>query len=303
MHLPDKTRKLLIEGPRHLKGSVMARTLFAEEELYDLYKRQRLSLRAIAQSKGCHRETVRQYLILYGIPRRTVAEAKIKHPRQSFSGDPREKAYLLGFRAGDLYVHKANYSDTSQTVTVACTSTVPEQIELIRSLFEPYGAINLSEGKKQTVITCYLDPSFSFLLEKDDRIPPWVLSNRDNFAAYLAGYMDAEGCIQVKRHTGAAEVIMRSCDVNILRTCWTTLQELGIVCPPVYLVKPEGERDADGPLYRKDYWGLGIYRRESLCRLFSLVAPYMKHPKRRRDMMAAWENAKARLGHFEEDNR
>lgn len=281
----------------------MTRTLFSEEELRDLYERQRLSTTAIAQRKGCHHSTVWNYLILYGISRRSVAEAKIKRPRQSFSGCLTEKAYLLGFRAGDLYVHKANYSDTSQTVIVACTSTVSEQIELIRSLFELYGAINLSKGEKQTVITCYLDLSFSFLLEKDDRIPTWTLSNRDNFAAYLAGYVDAEGCIQNKRHTGAAEVIIRSCDVNILRTCWTTMQELGIVCPPVYLVKPKGARDADGPLYRKDYWGLGIYRRESLCRLFSLVAPYMKHPKRRRDMLAAWENARARLGYHEGDEK
>jgi len=281
----------------------MARTLFTQEELRDLYEQQRLSTGAIALRKGCHHSTVWQYLILYDIPRRSVAEAKIKHPRKSFSGDPVEKSYLLGFRAGDLYVYKANYSDTSQTVTVACASTVPEQIALIRSLFEPYGAINLSEGKRQTVITCYLDLSFSFLLEKDDRILPWVLSNRDNFAAYLAGYIDAEGCIQIKRHTGAAEVIIRSCDVNILKTCWTTLQESGIVCPPVYLVKPKGDRDANGPLYRKDYWGLGIYRRESLCRLFSLVAPYMKHPKRRRDMLAAWENAEARLGHRKGDDK
>lgn len=190
---------------------MIAKTLFTEEELRNLYEQQRLSTRAIAQIKGCHHETVREYLVLYGIPRRSVAEAKIKYPRRSFSGDSTEMAYLLGFRAGDLCVYKANRSDTSQTITVACTSTVAEQ------------------------------------------------------------------------------------DVNILRACWATLQELGVICPPVYLIKQKGSRDADGPLYHKDYWGLGIYRRESLCRLFSLIAPHLKHPKRRRDMLAAWENAKARL--------
>jgi len=206
-------------------------------------------------------------------------------------------AYLSGFRAGDLCVYKANHSDTSQTITVACASTVWEQIELVRSLFEKYGALNLSKGEKQTVITCYLDLSFSFLLEKDDQVPSWVLSDQRYFAAYLAGYIDAEGYIQVKRHTNAAEMVIRSYDVNILRTCWATLQGLDVICPPVYLVKQKGSRDADGPLYHKDYWGLGIYRRDSLCRLFSLIAPYLKHPKRRRDMLKAWENAKARLGH------
>ncbi len=122
----------------------MTKILFTEEELRDLYEQQRLSTRAIAKTRGCHHETVRQYLILYDIPRRSVAEAKIKSPRKSFSSEPTEMAYLLGFRAGDLCVHKANYSDTSLTIVVACSSTVPEQIELIRSLFESYGAINLS---------------------------------------------------------------------------------------------------------------------------------------------------------------
>jgi len=274
----------------------MATALFTEKELRDLYVRQRLSLNAIAKRRGCHQETVRQYLIQYGISRRSVAVAKIIYPRRSFSGQPIEKAYLLGFRAGDLCVYKANHRETSQTITVACASTVKEQIDLVRSLFEQYGHIGLSEGERQTVITCYLDLSFDFLLEKDDRIPDWILADQNWFAAYFAGYIDAEGCIQVKRHTRAAEVVIRSYEVNILRTCWGILQKLGIVCPPVYLIKRKGERDAQGPLYHKDYWGLGIYRRESLLQLFNLIAPDLKHPKRRQDMLVAWDNVKTRLG-------
>jgi hypothetical protein len=279
----------------------MAKTLFSEEELRDSYERQRLSTRAIAEKKGCHAATVQVYLALFGIPRRSISEAKTKYPKTAFSGDPIEKAYLLGFRAGDLHVQTANYSNTSQTIIVACTSTVLEQIELVRSLFEKYGGVNVSVGEKQTVIVCYLDSSFSFLLAGDDRVPDWVLQDRGSFAAYLAGYIDAEGCIQVKRQTNAAEVIIRSYDVNILKICWAALQELGIRCPPVYLVKEKGGRDANGPLYHESYWGLGIYRRESLLRLFSLITPYLKHPKRRRDMQAAWANVKSRSGHVEEE--
>jgi len=275
--------------------------LFTADELRDLYMRQRLSLGAIAKQEGCHLETVRKYLILYGIPRRSISEAKIKYPRKSFSGKATEKAYLLGLRAGDLCVHTANYSETSQTIIVACGSTVSEQIELIRSLFEEYGHINLSKREAQTVITCYLDLSFGFLLEKDDRIPDWILIDQRSFAAYLAGYIDAEGCIKIKHQTGAAEVIIRSYDVNILRTCWTALQRLGVVCPSVSLVKRKGERDANGPFYHKDYWRLGIYRRDSLLRLFTLIFPYLKHAERRRDMLAALENVKIRLGLIEGD--
>ncbi|CAG0928679.1 hypothetical protein TFLX_01011 [Thermoflexales bacterium] len=246
----------------------------------------------IAELKGCHLKTVQNYLVRYDIPRRSVH----KYIKRPFSGDPLEKAYLIGFGVGDLCVHRANYSKTSKTVIAACTSTVPEQIELVRMLFEEYGGVNLSVGKQQTVITCYLDRSFNFLLEREDRIVDWITADQECFAAYLAGYIDAEGCIQLKRQTRAFEVVIRSYDVNILRTCWAALQKLGVVCPPVYLVKRQGERDGNGPLYHQDYWGLGIYRQLSLARLFELIAPHLKHPKRRQDMLMAWKNVEARMG-------
>lgn len=277
----------------------MTRNLFTEPELRDLYERQRLSLTQIAEQKGVHNETVRQYLILFGIPRRSIAEATIRYPRTSFSGNLIEKAYLLGFRAGDLNVHLANYSPTSETVTVACTSSVPEQIELIRSLFERYGHVHLSTGAQQSVITIFLDRSFSFLLPKEDRIEEWVLADKQHFAAYLAGYIDAEGCIQVKRRTHASELIIRSYDVCILRTCQSVLQTLGVVCPPIHYIKREGERDGNGPVYHHDYWALGVFRQESLARLFALIDLYLKHPVRRQDMMSAWQNIKVCQSHRE----
>lgn len=263
---------------------------FTEEELRDLYQDQRLSLATIAQQKGCHPETVRQYLLLHNIERRSVSEAKIKYPRRSFSGDPIEKAYLLGFRAGDLNVQTANSSPTSQTIIVACTTTRPEQVKLFYSLFEAYGHVAQYQSSGQSFIVCYLDRSFDFLLEQEDNVPDWILSDQHCFASYLAGYIDAEGCIQVKRWTRASEVIIRSYDKGILRACWTKLQDMDVVCPPVYLVKGKGGHDAGGPRYHEDYWGLGIYRQESLLRLFALIEPYMKHSKRRQDMLTARQN-------------
>lgn len=272
----------------------MPKTLFTQEELRKLYEQQHLSLRAIARQKGCHSETVRQYLVLYDIERRSVSEAKIKYPRSSFSGNLVEKAYLLGFRAGDLYVQLANFSPTTQTIIVACTSTMSEQVKLFRSLFETYGHVSQYYSSGQSFVACYLDRSFDFLLDKEDRVPDWIVADQCCFASYLAGYIDAEGCIQVKRLTRASEVVIRSYDAGILQTCWSAFQELGVVCPPVYLVKGKGMRDADGPLYHQNYWGLGVYRQESVARLFSLIEPYLKHSKRRKDMLTAWQNIRTR---------
>ncbi|MBI5650455.1 MAG: hypothetical protein HZC40_08430 [Chloroflexi bacterium] len=278
----------------------MPRVRFTEEELRELYEQQRLSIRAIAKQKRVHPETIRDYLILFGIARRSVAEAKIKYPRRSFSGDAIEKAYLLGFRAGDLNVQTANFSPTSQTIIVACGTTRPEQVALFRSLFEAYGHVAQYQSSGQLFAVCYLDRSFDFLLEQEDRVPDWIIAEPCCFASFLAGYIDAEGCIQVKRQTRASEVIIRSYDKGILQACWTRLQELDIICPPIYLVQTKGARDADGPIYHGDYWGLGIYRQMSLLRLFTLIEPYMKHSKRRQDMLTAWKNIRAHARNSEE---
>jgi hypothetical protein len=202
----------------------MTQAPFTEEDLRDLYEQQRLSLRAIAELRGCHPRSVWHQLALFRIPRRSISEAKLRYERTPFSGIPIERAYLLGFRAGDLHVYKANHSATSQTIIVAGTSTSVEQTALVAELFKPYGRVHLSTGPRQTVVTCYLDLSFTFLLEKPSAVPRAILDDRESFAAFLAGYVDAEGCIQVKRYTKAAEVIIRSYDVQILRDCHIKLQ-------------------------------------------------------------------------------
>lgn len=278
----------------------MATGLFSEQQLRDLYEGQRLSLTAIARLRGCHPSSVWTHLRTHDIARRSISEAKIKHSRRPFSGDAIEQSYLVGFRVGDLHVYKANHSETSQTITVACTSTRSEQIELLTGLFKPYGGIHLSVGPKQTVITCFLDLSFSFLLSKPPDVPSWILASRDCFSAFLAGYIDAEGCIQIKRSTRSAEMVLRSYDRQILQTCQTMLQELGVTCPPVHLIKRRGQRDGNGPPYHQDYWGFGVYQQQSIDRLFTLIGPYMRHAKRRRDMLAAWEHVRIRLGYPEE---
>jgi hypothetical protein len=35
-------------------------------------------------------------------------------------------------------------------------------------------------------------------------------------------------------------------------------------------------------------WGFGVSRKDSLRALFTRINPYLRHPRRRRDMIAAW---------------
>jgi len=115
------------------------------------------------------------------------------------------------------------------------------------------------------------------------------------FAAYFAGYIDAEGHIGVKKATCASQLVVRSGDVGILRSCHAKLLELGIDCPPITLVRSAGQRDGTtGAIYRRDHWCLAVYQQRALSRLFEIVSPYMRHPKRRRDMETAWDNIRQR---------
>jgi len=276
-------------------GSVKRRRLdFTEAELRALYEEQQLSTTAIARLFGCSRSGVRSHLITHGIPRRPPTTEPL-YSRRSFSEDALEKAYLIGFRDGDLHVHKANHHETSRTIVIACATTKDEQIELIRSLFEPYGRVNVTSTPRQSVITCWVDLSFSFLLAKSDRVPCWALDNTQCFAAYLAGYVDAEGAIGVKRATKASQLVIRSGDVGILRSCQTKLTQLGVDCPPITLVKLAGGRDGvAGPIYHRDHWCLAVYRQDALNKLFGMISPFMRHAKRRQDMENAWDNLRCR---------
>jgi intein-encoded DNA endonuclease-like protein len=268
---------------------------FTETQLRDLYERQHLSTRVIGQLHGCSKSTVVAAMLAYGIRPRPPRLEPV-YPRQSFSGNPLEKAYLIGFRDGDLHVHKANHHDTSRTIVVACASSKQEQIDLIRGLFEPYGRVTVSSTPKQSVVTCWLNLSFSFLLQKSAQVPDWILDDLNCFPSYLAGYVDAEGYIGVKRATNSSQLVLRSGDLGILQCCRAKLIELGVDCPPINLVRSAGERDGSaGPVYRRDYWCLAVYRQASLDRLFAMISPFMRHAKRRRDLMQAWENVRVRL--------
>ncbi|MCX7841252.1 MAG: hypothetical protein N2559_17580, partial [Anaerolineae bacterium] len=188
------------------------------EELEYLYLVERLGIDAIAARLKTSHGSVWRALDEYGITRRDLSDACTKHHRANFSGDLREKAYLIGLRLGDLWVSKNKPGIGSKTILVSCHSSSHEQIELVRSLFEIYGHVHITtylDGSAQ--IVCYLNETFEFLLPKEDAIPDWILNSADYFVSFLAGYVDAEGSFCVPRN-GCAQFQLKSCDVCIIHT-------------------------------------------------------------------------------------
>jgi hypothetical protein len=93
-------------------------------EVQRLYVDESLALSAVAERYGCSISTAWRKLTALGVTCREGGSAPT-YARQDFSGDPAEKAYLVGFRQGDLHVALEGH-----TIVVKCTSTRSEQVEL-----------------------------------------------------------------------------------------------------------------------------------------------------------------------------
>ena len=269
------------------------------EEVTRLYVAEGLSLNAVAARLGCSQRTITRKLIAAGIARREEG-GTFRYARTDFLGDLAEKAYLIGFRIGDLHV-----AVHGRSIVIKCTSTRGEQVELFRALFERYGHVFTDEAtvtrrrRQSTGMIARLNMTFAFLLPKQDAVPEWILECDEPFFAFLAGYVDAEGYVRTYLPPGymtpQVRVEIRSYDSVLLGQLATGLNARGIVCPPARLRVRAGYTNREGVRSNGDLWGVGICRKDSLQRLFTMLDPYLRHPRRRRDMLAAITAIRSRI--------
>lgn len=262
-----------------------------KDTLRELYLVKRLSSRKIAKLFNCAYSTIDIKIRLAKFPIRNLAEAHIIYPRKNFDGDLTEKAYLVGFRIGDLRVRKV-YKN-SKTINVDCGSTKPEQIELIKQLFSPYGRVWIGKPnyKGAQQIECFLNDSFSFLLSKDPE--EWMFSNRQHFIGFLAGFTDAEGTIFITKK-GLSCFAIGNYDISLLTKIKSKLEIFGITPHKITCSKRQGLIASHGYRYNHDYWTLSISRKADMLKLLSLIGPYLKHAKRITQMKAAIKNIEER---------
>jgi len=264
-----------------------------EDELRRLYEVEKLTQRQIGQRFGCDHSPVGDRMREYGIKARSNAQAVAlskahAYKRRPFTGDALEQGYLCGFCKGDTHVSLTG--PASETIVVRSGSTRPEQIALFRQIFEPYSHIWESKPDKRGAVNqaAFLDgASFSWLLDRADSISSGVLDSPQAMLGYLAGYTDAEG------HIGIYERVVftiESCDGNILQQLHEFIQAQGIECPPPHITKRCGSPRSDHGTYARDYWCLAVHRTSSLLRLLHWLGPYLRHPKRQRDMTIALEH-------------
>lgn len=290
---PEYIRYLLRKYKIGIRTKSEAKRLFyniniPKRDLKRWYLTNKISSPKIANKLKCSPGLVRNRLREYKIPIRSLQEALLlsntpKYPRHNFSDDLEEKAYLIGFRLGDLHV----YQTSPRSIVVSMSSSKKAQHKLFKNLFLKYGHIwqgwtKAPDGTREITMCCYLDNTFEFLVKKKDLIEPWILRNKKYFAAFLAGYSDAEGSFCLCGGNGV--VYVGSQDKTIIHQIREKLIELGILCRPPQIKRKKGTRDIRGTISNEDIWGLWVHRKGSILKLIGLINPYSKHTDKRKRM-------------------
>jgi hypothetical protein len=131
-------------------------------------------------------------------------------------------------------------------------------------------------------------------LSHEDNIEEWILNDDDLFAAFWAGYVDAEGSFIVSR--GRAYFKVDSGDKGILHQAWTRFIAVGIALPKPKLIRPAGTWISQFQLAsHRDLWRLTTERKETLFQLCTILSPYLRHRKRIQAMEAVRANVVSRI--------
>jgi len=268
----------LVRSKNKIKKSVLVR----------LYYQKCLTQKQIGEKLNVHKETVRRLMKEYGLETWKKSEISTRYLKFNFSGNLEEKAYLIGFRIGDLNVR---LSRSKNLIIARCTSTKMAQIQLFKNLFKKYGHIyvgKIREDRNREFLV-RLNRTFNFLLPKKDNIPKWVRINNKYFLFFLAGYTDAEGCIGIGSKN-VAFLALASYDKNILKQIHKQLIKIGVECKPPRILVKKGHIKSDGLVYRNDYWRFTINRKSFLLPVLRLLKLRLKHRKKINDLLRAEQN-------------
>lgn len=247
-----------------------------------LYIKRGLSSRKIAKIYKCAYSTVDRKIRACGFPIKTLAAAHINFKRKPFSSNLEEKAYLIGFRIGDLRVRK-QYKN-SESISIDCASTHPAQIDLISKLFKKYGRVWISKENKQgkRQIECRVDLSFSFLLKKYIQFPSWTFKTNRLFLSILAGFIDAEGSFFVNKDQSSAAFSLGNYNTKILEQIRIKLLRWNFN-PRLFMGVKKGYIGKDGYSHRESYWILSIYRKHEVLNFSLKILPYLRHREKIND--------------------
>lgn len=271
-----KFKKLRIKSRGHL-GLTKPIELTKKGFEY-LYQQRGLSLRKIAKMAHCSESGLERRFKKYGLKSRGIKNRACKYKKSDFSGDPIEKAYLIGFRLGDLNVMRR-----VEVIQIRCSTTIPAQVRLIRQLFSPYTTPHTWKAKRGTTdIVCLVNKSFKFLVPKVDKIPSWILKKNLYFLSFFAGYVDAEGYFYFRKPSKNGRVSVaifgiQTQDKNIISSLARGLSDLSITVYGPRISRLAGHIDKRGIRNNKDMWSFNIARKQSLWKFIHYIESHLRH--------------------------
>lgn len=234
----------------------------------------------------CSFSTVTNRMKEFGIKFKNNSLARQRYPKSNFSGDLSEKAYMLGFRVGDLSVYKTN--PESEFIVVRCHTTTTDQVEVIDKIFRDYGKVTVSvRGENNFHINCFLDNSFDFLIEKYPDLNQFI--EPEQVYAFIAGYSDAEGYFGINQ--GKARFKIDSYDEKVTNWIGDSLAELGIRNIVKVISICRDKRNFGAKLYR-----LNINYGQDLLKFIDRIIKYCLHKKRVDQMNTCRDNITKRIG-------
>lgn len=256
-----------------------------KKKLELLYLKKNLSPAKIATRYGCTAITVRNRLIEAGVPLKTKSAAQNRYPKRDFSGSNVEKAYMLGFRYGDLNVYVPK--GASETVVVRCHTTHAVQEILFQRIFSRYGTITISRNVRSAHLNCYLNNSFAFLLGKyPSSIRNWLFKDQQLLWAFAAGYIDAEGTFGLNQGRGRFKI--DAYDATILADLHKLFLQAGIRSKSRVIAR-KGHNDY-GWTWKQNVWRVSVNEAASLELLISRLKPFLLHRRRVSDARKVIQN-------------
>lgn len=258
--------------------------LIPKEDLLRLYYEEKRSKYKIGAIYNCSFSTVLNRMRELGLKPLSRSIIQSKYLKNNFQFDEAVKAYMIGFRLGDLNVYQT--SSHSEVIVVRCHTTNQDQVDIMSDLFAKYGQVSINESKtnKSFNINCFLDSTFAFLLPKHDKVENWISNNQVSSVAFAAGYIDAEANIGV--YDGRARFKIDSYDKNIIFWHYNWFVKNNIKCPLPVMIgrKNQVYNKIHGYKYNKDLWRVRVSEMQSLEKLLKIIKPYLKHKKRIADL-------------------
>lgn len=96
--------------------------------------------------------------------------------------------------------------------------------------------------------------------------------------SFLAGYVDAEGHINVSRRG----IEVQTQEKGIILGSWRLLNKFGIICNRPLLSNKSGYVDKRGIKNNKDCWRLSLYKRNEVKKFLGEYAKYVRHDNKKR---------------------